>query len=185
MRTFNAAILVAVSLALPVSGHSALENNALYQWETQNGTPTYSPDPPPKGVKYIVVGPDLQPLAQQPAPLTDAQRANTGNSVAAASSATAKAPPVQPPVKKWKPVRYANAPATNAQPIFKAKKPIATTATPDIAAPIVYESDDCLTIKREKLILESQFARASTDAEMDSAILSLHERSSEYRQKCQ
>lgn len=185
MRTLTAAVLMSVSLALPAPGNSALDNNALYQWDTKNGTPTYSPDPPPKGVKYIVVGPDLQPLVQQPAPLTDDQRSDTNNTVAAASNANAKVTPTLAPAKKWKPVRYANAPATNAQPIVKAKRTIDTTAVAEIAPPIIYESDDCLTIKREKLILESQFARAKTDAEMDSAVLSLRDKSSEYSQKCQ
>lgn len=184
MRALTAAVLMSVSLAIPVLANSALENNALYQWDTKNGTPTYSPDPPPKGVKYIVVGPDLQPLEQQPAPLTDSQRSDANKTVAAANNANAKVTPTLT-AKKWKPVRYANAPANNAQPIIKTKRTIETSAVAEIAAPIAYESDDCLTIKREKLVLESQFARAKTDAEMDSAVLSLRDKSSEYRQKCQ
>lgn len=189
MRTLTAAVLISASLALPALGNAALDNNTLYKWETKNGTPTYSPDPPPKGVDYVVVGADLQPLAQQPTPLTDAERSSPSNTISEAKTANAKTVQKAEPVKKWKPVRYANAPETSAQPIIKAKKTPETAAKPtviaDIATPIAFESEECLAIKREKLVFESQFTRAKTNAEMDSAILSLRDKSGEYRQKCQ
>ena len=185
MRTLLAAAFMSGAFLLASTVNAQLDNNALYQWETRNGTPTYSPDPPPKGVDYVIVGPDLKPLAQQPTQMADTQRKDGNNTVIEASNTNTKTTTTQPPAKKWKPVRYANAPANNPQQIVKARKTIeAATPTAAVATPLVYESDDCLTLKREKLILESQFARAKTDAEMDSAILRLHEKSNEYGRSC-
>ena len=182
MRPFISGLLISSVVMAPMTHTAALENNALYQWETKNGTPTYSPDPPPKGVKYVVVGPDLKPLARQPSPpVATANEADdaiitTSSNVAAASTAE--------PAKKWKPVRYANAPDGKSQTVFKAK----ATAEPEVAASVTaapfVESVECQLIKRQKLILESQFSRAKTDAEMDDTILKLHEKSREYGNKC-
>jgi len=47
--------------------------NALYSWKHKDGTPTFSPDPPPKGVPYVIVGPDLKPIPQ---PLPGLQQGN-------------------------------------------------------------------------------------------------------------
>ena len=47
--------------------------NALYSWKHKDGTPTFSPDPPPKGVPFVIVGPDLKPIPQ---PLPGLQQSN-------------------------------------------------------------------------------------------------------------
>jgi hypothetical protein len=46
------------------------------------------------------------------------------------------------------------------------------------------ESDECLVMKRDKLVLESAFSKAKTDAQMDQAILKLKEASEKYNSVC-
>jgi len=60
-------LLALVSMLLALVTHTA-GANPLYQWIEKDGTPTFSPDPPPKGVDYTIVGPDLEPLTGQPVP---------------------------------------------------------------------------------------------------------------------
>ncbi len=179
MRTLIASFILSTTLSVPAVCQATLDNGALYQWESSNGTPTYSPDPPPKGTKYIVVGADLQPLAKQPAlaPIPEPSAKTAATSIAVAPT---PATPTQPPPAKWKPVRYANDPAIKATKTNRAPATITVEAT----AATIYESDECLALKREKLVLESQFARAKTDADMDNTILQLHEKSGEYKQRC-
>jgi len=38
----------------------------LYQWTGEDGTPTYSVEPPPRGVQFVVIGSDLKPTPNQP-----------------------------------------------------------------------------------------------------------------------
>lgn len=182
MRNLISGLLVSSAIMAPITNSAALENNALYQWVTKNGTPTYSPDPPPKGVKYVVVGPDLKPLATQPTPTVDAAT-NAKDTIITAGSTAAIATHTTP-AKKWKPVRYANAPSNNAQVIIKAKAATQPAMTAEIAAPEALETNECQVIKRERMILESQFSRAKTDREMDDTILQLHAKSMEYGKKC-
>ena len=183
MRPVYSVLLIFSVFTAPMTNSAALENNALYQWETKNGTPTYSPDPPPKGVKYVVVGPDLKPLAVQPALPGDAAQA-ADDAIVTNDSTIASANSVVAPAKKWKPIRYANAPTDNPQVIIKTKAVTEPVVTAEIAAPVVPESNECQVINRERMILESQFARAKTDAEMDDTILRLHAKSIEFGKKC-
>jgi len=60
------------ALVLSFALAQAASANVLYSWTHSDGTPTFSPDPPPKGVPYVVVGPDLQPLPNQSAPAASA-----------------------------------------------------------------------------------------------------------------
>ena len=181
MRNLISGLLISSAVIAPMTNSAALENNALYQWETKNGTPTYSPDPPPKGVKYVVVGPDLKPLAIQPTVSDDAV-ADVKDSIVTTHSTTNIVTDAAP-AKKWKPVRYANAPSNNAQVIIKAKanQPALTNKITTLDVPV---SRECQVIKRERMILESQFSRAKTDREMDDTILKLHEKSIEYGKQC-
>lgn len=158
----------------------ALPADALYQWKTKDGTPTYSPDPPPAGVDYTVVDADLNPLPVQPA-----AEAKVPNRVRVDLSRGIKKAP-QP---KWKPVIYAQDPSL--KNIKRNKSANAGTMSPqaggDLAvaasAPVV-ESDACLLLKREKLVLESAFSKAKTDTQMDQAILDLKEASERYKNDC-
>ena len=184
-------LLAYIPALLAIVLHAPLANaNSLYQWTSKDGTPTYSPDPPPKGVQYTVVGPDLQPLAGQPAapsvtknnslgtaklPLQNVPPQNVaeGSSVKKSNIVIAPTPkslPQKAPTPKWKPVKYADAPSSEKdQPVFTGN--VVTTATID--SPVSTVSDECLTIKQQLLILEGQFANAHTAQEMDQAVLRL------------
>ncbi len=61
------------SVVLTLALSQAVGANALYSWKHKDGTPTFSPDPPPKGVPYVIVGPDLKPIPQ---PLPGLQQGN-------------------------------------------------------------------------------------------------------------
>ncbi|MEM7258798.1 MAG: hypothetical protein AAF404_15595 [Pseudomonadota bacterium] len=157
-----------------------LPENALYQWLHKDGTPTYSPDPPPAGIKYVVVDADLNPLPVQPAP---AATAATGGAPAPAPAAL---PAPQKAIPKWKPVRYAQDPnlanktasqAPSAPPVTPAQESMTRLAPAPISA-------ECLQLKRETQILESYFAEAKTAAEMDQAILKLQKKNNSFRQQC-
>ena len=183
-------LLAYIPALLAIVLHAPLANaNSLYQWTSKDGTPTYSPDPPPKGVQYTVVGPDLQPLAGQPAAPTSAtpnnalgklplqnttqQKAAENNTVQKSKVVIAPTPkslPEKAPTPKWKPVKYADAPnAEQEQPVFTGN--VVTSSTID--SPVTTVSDECLTIKQQLLILEGQFANAHTAQEMDQAVLRL------------
>ena len=184
--------LAVVSMLLALASYSA-SASPLYQWTGPDGTPTFSPDPPPKGVKYTIVGPDLQPLANQPALTpTATATAATPAKPSPASTAPAKAgsivltpapqsaqqatsqtneqPTIKKPATQWKPVKYADDPNPNAdKPVFTTRTQATATVTP-----MTRVSDECLRLKQQQLILESQFAGARTAEDMDSAILKLN-----------
>ncbi len=173
----------------------------LYQWTTADGTPTYSPDPPPEGTDYIIVGPDLLPLAGQPVAGANlakpqvtqpaaAPAAVTGAKKSAdvvmtpAPGAAAKPAPVQAPLQapvtpvkttpktRWKPVQYANDPNPGgAKPVFNTQE----AAPAAVTAPVSTVSSVCLNIRQQLSLLESQFANAYSATEMDNAIVRLNQ----------
>lgn len=183
MRNLISVIILTLAVAAPYTTR-ALDNNALYQWKTKDGTPTYSPDPPPAGVDYIVVDADLNPLPVQP-PRPD---------VAATSLPTTPAPaaipaPVKRSVPKWKPIRYATDPsrkrlAKEAAPSAKPAASAHEVPQPMAGVSSTQLNPECLLLKREAQILESYFAEATTDAEMDRAILKLQQKTETYRKQC-
>lgn len=178
-----------VSMLLALVTHTA-GANPLYQWIEKDGTPTFSPDPPPKGVDYTIVGPDLEPLTGQTPVQAAAPAQPAKATTTAAKPAPATAPKlagavvltpapqdaVQQPVKKakpskWKPVQYADDP----NPV--ASKPVITNSTKtsaSVTAPLTRVSDECLGLKQQQLILESQFAGAHSPQDMDRAVLQLN-----------
>ncbi len=172
---------------VPLTAPAKAPPVALYQWTSKNGTPTYSPEPPQAGVDYVVVDADLNPLPVQP---KRESATTTPTRVQVPLTAPAKAAPVKPaPEPKWKPVMYAEDPAL--KPIRK-KREISTEpnlppATDDLTVAATkpnLESDECLVMKRDKLVLESAFSKAKTDAQMDQAILKLKEASEKYNSEC-
>lgn len=180
------------ALLLSFALTQAASANLLYSWTHKDGTPTFSPDPPPKGVPYVVVGPDLQPLpdqstpagsapqqqsfAQQTAPVLPAapvKRAGDIVMTPAPGSLDTAAPsaPVQKPVADWKPVKYADDPNPGAnQPVFTSRAATVESVTP--AANEV--SAMCLDLKHQLNLLEGQFANAYTSEEMDTAVVNLN-----------
>jgi len=60
---FAASIVALQIAALNMQASAA----TLYQWTGEDGTPTYSVEPPPRGVQFVVIGSDLKPKANQPA----------------------------------------------------------------------------------------------------------------------
>jgi len=157
----------------------ALDNNALYQWNTQDGTPTYSPDPPPLGVDYVVVDADLNPLPIQPPRPTAAAVPST--------PAPAALPAPKKSIPKWKPIRYARDPSIDmAKRAAKAKSvQITETQQTESTTSSQSASPECQLLKRETQIMEDHFADTTNSAEMDQAILLLHEYRENYRNKCQ
>ena len=175
--------------------------NSLYQWTGKDGTPTYSPDPPPKGVQYTIVGPDLQPLTGQPAATSPNQNINSGPTQLSLDNVTEQEPvenstpkknnvviaptpkslPQEAPKTEWKPVKYADAPSSSTnQPVLTGK----AVATASISSPVSTISDQCLSIKQQLLILEGQFANAQTAQEMDQAVLRLSNLQKSNRDQC-
>jgi len=58
--------LAASVVALHISAlHATASAATLYQWTGEDGTPTYSVEPPPRGIPFVVIGPDLKPAANQ------------------------------------------------------------------------------------------------------------------------
>lgn len=168
-------------ILLFISGAAAA--SPLYSWTTKDGTPTYSTDPPPKGVSYEIVGPDLQPLKGQPvnpataaalpkstAPASDSAVAeNVVLTPAPGSNTTAVKKKSSQPRAKWKPVIYADDPNPNS-----AKPEINTAAAIPQAAPAVNKiSEECLGVRQKLLLLESEFANAITAKQMDDAVVQL------------
>lgn len=178
MNRLIALILLTAGATFVTTPTIALNNNALYQWVTKDGTPTYSPDPPPDGVDYVVVDSNLQPMAVQPAksPAMNSPAQKPQPQIAAKTKA---------PQPEWKPVRYAQDPALAQQ---KRNKTKSASKQPQVAAlsetTSMVANEACLLLKREKLILESSLAKAKSDADMDNAILALHKKTMQYRQQC-
>lgn len=177
--------LILLTLALS----TAASANPLYSWTTKDGTPTYSPDPPPEGTKYEIVGADLKPIAGQPTPpakpSSPAQdtvvkaEAVAGDKIVltpapgsrdtAAAQTTARSTRTAPP-PKWQPVIYADDP----NPKALKQEFNATAATPEALAPLNQVSDACINFKQQVILLESQFAHAISAKEMDDAVVRLN-----------
>ncbi len=180
MKKIIALTLITFSTLICSLHVSALENGALYQWVGKDGTPTYSPEPPPDGIDYTVVGADLKPLAIQPEKTTVAATVPTRVPVDLTPKNEAPKPP------KWKPVRYAQDPSLKG---IRKKKSAAQSLSQEAANELTIAanspSDKCIYLKRDKLVLESAFSKASTDAQMDQAILKLKETTEQYKRECQ
>ena len=165
--------------------------NPLYSWTTKDGTPTYSPDPPPKGVAYEIVGADLKPLQQQPASAPQAtapaasqsnppasqaaDQTNSSNNLVVAPTpvncATANAKPVKAN-NAWHPVVYANDP----NPIKASAEPVSAAAQPSAEVTAVNQiSSECISVLKQVTFLEDQFASAFTAEQMDDAVVRLND----------
>jgi len=81
------------SVVLTLALSQAVGANALYSWKHKDGTPTFSPDPPPKGVPYVIVGPDLKPIPQPLPGLQQGDDQNSGNGNSQSNSSE-QSPPV-------------------------------------------------------------------------------------------
>ncbi len=163
-----------IGCAAALSMSLAANAGNLYSWKAPDGTPTYSPDPPPPGTVYTIVGPDLEPISRYKEPPSQAQTAN-------------KATPPAAPKPKWKPVLYADAPASGGQPepVRTSRSSVAETEPASAAATAKPGSlSQCLQLRRLIATLENSFARATSNAEMDQAILSLHEQTDLYDETC-
>jgi hypothetical protein len=163
--------LVTCATALSIS--LAANAGNLYSWKAKDGTPTYSPDPPPPGTVYTIVGPDLEPITRYQQP-----------SNSAPVTATTEVPAAAKP--KWKPVIYADAPATGGQPepIRASKSQKSTPSTPARMTAVAGSHGQCLELRRLIAGLENSFARANSNAEMDQAILALQEQTDLYDETC-
>ncbi len=161
--------------------------NPLYSWVTKDGTPTYSPDPPPDGVDYVIVGPDLLPLQGQP--VAPSQPAAATNPVAANNNVAAPVSNLANPVaaaaqitksrstttkSNWKPVVYADDPNPQTPIRGQAQEPGITAPVEPVTAPVTRVSAQCRNIKQQLLLLESQFANAFSAQQMDQAIVRWH-----------
>ncbi len=245
MRKTITATLITLGAFLATPGLWALDDNALYQWTGKDGTPTYSPDPPPSGVDYIVVDAELNPLpvqpprVQTPPPNTDSAPAEAGPPALyrwtgkdGTPTYSPDPPPigidyvavdadlnplnVQPPrqetavagvpsiapsaaiqtlapqksIPKWKPVRYAQDPAKLAAKKNRENSQIAGTEVEKTSKDSTTSpgreplSMECQQIRHEARVLESYFAEAATATEMDQAILKLQQKTQEFRSQC-
>ncbi len=189
---------IAFSAIVAILSSQAAHATTLYQWTGSDGTPTYSPDPPPKGVSYTIVGADLQPIQGQapvtqtaaqpkvpaqalpnpqptaqpstalPTPFTANRKSNV---VIVPAPGSAEQPQTTPKKSKtpWKPVKYADDPNPGAN------QPVITRATEleNVEPPLSSVSSQCIAIKQKRLALEGLFANAQTAKEMDDAILRL------------
>ncbi len=174
--------VIAVPVLMALLHSSVANANNLYQWTGVDGTPTYSPEPPPKGVSFTMVGPDLKPIQGQTQSASNAPASagrlkptvSTGNSNLVMTPGPSTNPPAQAtaatPKPSWKPVKYADDPnPDSAQPVFKNS----TVTAASISPPVNRITGECLAIKQRLLVLESQFANAQTATEMDQAVLRL------------
>lgn len=183
---FTSVMFTALLLAQITGVAQTAGANNLYSWAHDDGTPTFSPDPPPKGVPYVIVGPDLQPLpdqnaspaaanvAAQPAATPATQANNSGLVLTPApgdANSAAPATAAAKPKSAWKPVKYADDPNPGAnQPVFTAR-----AATPETIVPETTQvSAECLTLKEKLMLLENQFANAVSAAQMDTAVVRLN-----------
>ncbi len=177
---------------------SAVTASPLYSWTTKDGTPTYSPDPPPKGVSYVIVGPDLKPLAGQPvtpgAPspsenktptTTAATSSNLVLTPSPGSKSNATKTSAKSPSSKWKPVVYADDPNPTAN-----KPKISAAVSAPVEDPLqsnqqtIQYSKECFKVRQKVLLLESQFANALTAQQMDDAIVRLNVFRNENKGNC-
>lgn len=110
-------LLKLTSLVLTLLLSQLAGANVLYSWKHSDGTPTFSPDPPPKGVPYVIVGPDLKPIPQ---PLPGLRQSNPAQS--------------QPLVPQSAPQAAAGVAATAAAPVKKASDIVMTPAPGSVAA---------------------------------------------------
>lgn len=196
MRRLSVNSLV-TGFAVAICFSPALLGSTLYQWTGKDGTPTYSPDPPPAGVEYQLVGADLKPLAKNidlarpagtdaatspgrgtaVAPVPAPAPAATATNAATAPKVLAAPAPVKKPAAPWKPVRYANDP-----------KPKVSAAVSDVVKPdpiaLARRSPECNRAKQKMVLLESQFSRAITDEQMDNAVLQLREQKIALKSAC-
>ena len=192
MRLFSAVFTLAIGITLTTGFSAFAQANNLYQWTTSDGTPTYSPDPPPAGVDYQIVGPDLKPLpkhidfTQPPAAAKAAAKTQKRAEKTPVASSTQPQPTVktaqqQPakPATPWKPVRYAD------NPIAPAKKPAkAPSQVTEDPVSIARNSPACVSAKQKMVLLESRFAQAQTDQEMDQAVLLLRDHKTTLQVAC-
>jgi len=165
---------------------SAAFSGTLYQWVGKDGTPTYSPDPPPEGFSFTLVDDNLEPLPNQPS-APEPKAATTGTKIEPVPVASKLQQPETPlpapsPATKWKPVRYADDPALKQVEGKPAESKTVVSAA--IGTPVKYVSPECLAFKQETMILESRFAQAKTDREMDEAILQLRSHTAGQKQIC-
>lgn len=171
--------LMALALAPMVAA------NPLYSWTTKDGTPTYSPDPPPKGVAYEIVGADLKPLQTQPASTSQAAaEASPANAPAdnlvlspkPARSVTTSTPPAKSKTA-WKPVVYADDPNPNDAGVELARAEPANAAAQSRATANADNqiSTECFSVLKQIRYLEDRFANAFTATQMDNAVVRLHE----------
>lgn len=204
MTRLAAVFVLTAGFAVGGVMHLSAHAGTLYQWVGKDGTPTYSPDPPPDGVKYELVGADLKPLpknvdlsrpAAAPAAKTQVKKttvtqAPTGVEIPVTGLPTAGLPATAVPlhkkpkkaVPKWKPVRYADDPNP---PIKQTRKQAAkATSNPVSAAELARNQPGCVKAKQRMVLLESQFAEAANDKEMDQAILQLREQKPVYLTEC-
>lgn len=181
MKKYINFILLALLIVVSHQPVSALDNDALYQWTTADGTPTYSPDPPPPGIEFVVVGADLKPLSiQAPEPAT------TAAVIPSTPGAAAVITPVQKSIPKWKPVRYAQAPVSrpvSQDPQVQLRQQPASP-TPAKVVSTRSASAECQLLKRDTRISENFFSDSTTATEMDQVILRLHKISQSYRDRC-
>lgn len=179
MRHYSAVFKLTTGLLMAASLCAPSYAGTLYQWTGKDGTPTYSPDPPPAGVKYELVGDDLKPLpknvdmskpvkiANKPAAANRASNASVAPAQQPAAQTVIPQPMAKKPVTPWKPVRYAN------DPTPRAKKPVKAPKRTQDPAAVASVSPECKQARQKMVLLESQFAQALTDEQMDAAVLQL------------
>lgn len=151
----------------------------LYSWTSEDGTPTYSPEAPPPGTVYTIVGPDLEPISRYRQPL------RRENQVKPQAPSIATISPA--PKSKWKPVVYTDAPATGAQPapIRTPRQSVTGARKSEPVEPVVSApTSECVKLRRHINGLENSFARATSNAEMDQAVLALQQQNILYQERC-
>ncbi len=211
MRRFSAVFALVTGIAMSASLSTSTIAGTLYQWTGKDGTPTYSPDPPPAGVNYELVGADLQPLpkntdatkATQTATATTVSRApkapvappqgqsaeNAGQNPSlmqqAAQLATqepAQQPAQQAPKKPIVPWKPVRY-ANDPNPAKKAQVRTSAANAPDPVS-IARNSPACASARQKMALLEGQFAQSVTDEQMDAAILQLREHKPAFKAAC-
>ncbi len=171
-------------LVILILSSTAAAASPLYSWTTKDGTPTYSPDPPPDGVSYEIVGPDLKPLSGQPITETanqPMQNASAPPNAVASDNLVMTPAPVgnataapSAPRAKWKPVIYADDPNPNLKPELSAATPEPKADSLQLNQQGTQLSKECYQFRQKLILLESQFANALTAQQMDDAIVRLN-----------